>query len=444
MKLNALYETIHLRKRPEDVAALVQDALQGTLSKEEGEILAKAAGAALRATVWQYTSMLEAFAKVTGLEKQVSKAMELFRLDDSPAGAYDDPEVVEQFIARVSPLIHKNPGYSNYKTDRLNREERAAAGLDLSRRRYNKLFRCLRRLETKLGILIRERQKSLFQRTGKHGFAEDITREDFTGDVNSACFIAYYTARCNLRSEFTVSGQQRPYDEIADMLFKRCAAGGKQTNWWAIAQVYVKTNVLEQLTDDQQGALLGKWTALLQQVASFLEDLWTQNEFNRTSMVVKRGNDSTTWNNTAGAWNKARDSWLNLLYALGMEFVLEDMCPGKVMRLIAADVAAWHHMVGSKGDPNLLVWSQLPLPWEVFSGREACNRTMVEAACKSAGLDTGKSGWIAPRPQGVVPFRPTPELVHGVAISNPYLAKILKQHKYFSGKDIKPLSPEQN
>jgi hypothetical protein len=44
----------------------------------------------------------------------------------------------------------------------------------------------------------------------------------------------------------------------------------------------------------------------------------------------------------------------------------------------------------------------------------------------------------------VVPFQPTPELVHGVAVSNPYLAKILKQHKYFSGKDIKPIFPKQN
>lgn len=433
--MEALYETIHLRKRPEDVAALVQDVLGAQLSEKEARVLEKAVSGALRLTVWQYTSMLEAFAKVTGAEKQVRKAIVLFKLDRAAgAGPYDDPAVVEQFIAGVSPLIHKNPGYSNYKTDRLNREQRAAVGLDLSRRRYNKLFRCLRRLETKLGVLIRERQKSLFQKVGKHGFAEDITREDFMTDENSACFIAYYTARCNLRSTFTVSGQERPYDEIAEMLFNRCVAGAEQTNWWAIAQVYPKAEVLEKLTGDQQGVLLGKWTTLLQQVASFLGALWGQNDSNRATMVVRRGNDSTTWNNTANAWNMARDGWLNLLYALGMEFVLEEMCPGKVMRLIAADVAAWHHLSGSKGSPDLVVWNQLPFPWEVLSGSDFCNRSMVETACKAAGLDPEKSGWIAPRPHGVVPFRPTPELVHGVAISNPYLAKILKQHKYFSGK----------
>lgn len=445
MTLEALYETIHLRKRPEDVAALVQDVLGERLNGKDAKLLGKAVAAALRNTVWQYTAMLEQFAKVVGAEKQVHKAIQLFKLDKQlQVGAYDDPDAIEAFVANVSPLIHKTPGYSNYQTDRLNREGRAAAGLDISRRQYNKLFRSLRHLEKKLGILIRERQKNFFQRVGKHGFAEDITREEFMADVNSACFIAYYTARCNLRSEFTVSGQQRPYDEIADMLFQRCRQGAKHTNWWAIAQVYVKSAVLEKLRSDQQGILLGKWTSLLEQVAVFLGELWTQNDFNRQTMVVQSGNDSTTWNNTAGAWNKARDSWINLLYGLGMEFVLEEMCPGKVMRLIAADVAAWHYLNGNSGDPDLLVWNKVPLPWKVLSGKATCRRSEVEAACKAAGLDAEKSGWIAPRPHGVVAFKPTPELVHGVAVSNPYLAKILKQHQYFSGKDVKPLFPGQN
>ncbi|MGO4292137.1 hypothetical protein [Chitinophaga sp. RAB17] len=445
MTLEALYETIHLRKRPEDVAALIQDVLGSRLSVAEAEILQKAVAAALRNTVWKYTAMLEQFAKVIGAEKQVRKAIELFKLDITPgANAYDDPEVVAAFIATVSPLIHKNPGFNDYKTDRLNREERAAAGLDISRRQYNKLFRCLRFLEKKLNTLIRERKKSFFQRAGKHAFAEDISKEDFMADVNSACFIAYYTARCNLRSEFTVSGQQRPYDEIADMLFQRCLMGRKTTNWWAIAQVYARPEVLDKLSGEQQGALLGKWTSLLEQVAVFLGELWAQNDFNRATMTVRLGNDSTTWNNTANAWNKARDNWMNLIYALGMEFVLEEMCFGKAMRLIAGDVAAWHQSTGSTGDPNLPVWNTLPLPWEVLSGKTNCNLAMVLEACKAAGLDPEKSGWIAPRAHGVVPFRPTPELVHGVTVSNPYLAKILKQHKYFSGKDTKPLFPENN
>ncbi|MBC9909179.1 hypothetical protein [Chitinophaga varians] len=443
LNLETLYESLRLRKRPEDIAA--QIILNEALNEKELLLLNKAASGALRNQVWQYTSMLEKFAEVSGAQVQVSRAIQLFKTDDAAnKSACDDPLAVEAFLAKVSALIHKNPGYNNYETDRLNREARQAAGLDISRRQYNKLFRCLRHLEKKLDTMVREYRKSLFQRVGKHAFAEDISREDFMKDVNSACFIAYYTARGNLRSQFTVQGQQRPYDEIADMLLMRCWREPETANWWAIAQVYPTQEVLGKLSPEQQGLLLGKWTTLLQQVAAFLEELWQTNDFNRQTMVVRRGNDSSTWNNIAGAWNKARDGWMNLIYALGMEFILEEMCFGKVMRLIAADVAASHYLQGHDGDPNLVVWNWLPLPWEVLSGKATCNRERVVAACKRAGLDPERSGWIAPRIHQPVPFLPTPELVHGVTVSNPYLATLLKQHKYFSGKGATPLFPEQN
>lgn len=445
LNLETLYESLSLRKRPEDIAVLVKDVLQEALPEKELLLLSKAASGALRHQVWQYTSMLEEFGRVSGAQVQVSRAIQLFKTDDTAdKSACDDPLAVEAFLEKVSAVIHKNPGYNDYKTDRLNREERMAAGLDISRRQYNKLFRCLRHLEKKLHTMVREYKKSLFQRVGKHAFADDISREDFMKDVNSACFIAYYTARCNLRSEFTVSGQQRPYDEIADMLLQRCRNEAEKANWWAVAQVYPVQEVLSKLSPEQQGMLLGKWTTLLQQVAAFLEELWQTNDFNRQTMVVRRGNDSSTWNNTAGAWNKARDGWMNLIYALGMEFILEEMCFGKVMRLIAADVAAWHYLQGHAGDPNLVVWNWLPLPWEVLCGKATCNRERVTAACKRAGLDPERSGWMAPRTHQPVPFLPTPELVHGVTVSNPYLATLLKQHKYFSGKGATPLFPEQN
>ena len=53
-------------------------------------------------------------------------------------------------------------------------------------------------------------------------------------------FVAYYTARCNLRSEFTVSGQQRPFDEIAEVLLARCKRS-ETANWWAVAQSTIRT-----------------------------------------------------------------------------------------------------------------------------------------------------------------------------------------------------------
>jgi len=125
------------------------------------------------------------------------------------------------------------------------------------------------------------------------------------------------------------------------MLLNRCKKS-QTTNWWAIAQLYITPEVLKKLSEIQKGNLLGKWTSVLENIADFLQELWRSNNIDRQTMIVKRGNDSSTWNHAAGAWNKARDQWMQLIYAIGLEAILDDMCFGKVLRLMAADVAAWH------------------------------------------------------------------------------------------------------
>jgi hypothetical protein len=148
-------------------------------------------------------------------------------------------------------------------------------------------------------------------------------------------------------------------------------------------------------------------------------------------MVVRRGNDSSTWNEAAGAFNKARDGWLNTLHVLQMDDVLDVCAPGKAMRLMAADVAWGHRNFGEGLDPDTKVWNALPKPWEVMDGTKRCNRTTIEKACAAA--DTKHGGWIKPREVVAVPFKPTPELVHGVVCSDPALAKMLKAAGYFGG-----------
>jgi hypothetical protein len=444
--LENLYKTLRQRLRPEDVAEMVLQILGDELSFFERRKLEKAAKGSLRNLVLGYTSMLQTFAKPVGAEKQIRKAIEIFRLERNGAEdvASQDPLEVEKFINLVSPIIQKQFGKNSYKKDRLNREKRLAGGLDLSRRQYNKLFRVLRHLERKLSHLVDGYAKLEFQQVGKHGFAHHLGFEEFSRDARSACFIAYYTSRCNLRSEFTIYGQQRPFDEIAETLFKKCLNSPATTNWHAIAQVYPSQEVLQSLTDPDKGELLGRWTSLLQDLAHHLKDVWDANTFRRDSMVVKRGDDSSTWNNAASAWNKARDNWMNLIYTIGADFVLDEMCFGKVLRLMAADVVAWHRSAGNDLDPNTLVWTRLPLPWEVFDGSAICTKNKIVQVCEQAGLNAEKSGWIAPRAHSVVEFRPTPELVHGVTVSNPFLAKVLKRHKYFSGKNVRLVQPELN
>ena len=92
------------------------------------------------------------------------------------------------------------------------------------------------------------------------------------------------------------------------------------------------------MTDEQKGLLLGKWFAVLQDVSALLQDVWNKSNINRSTMIVHRGNDSSTWNNVASAWNKARDNWIALVQAMGMADMLNTFCFGKVLRLMAADV----------------------------------------------------------------------------------------------------------
>ncbi|QHT68053.1 hypothetical protein GXP67_16105 [Rhodocytophaga rosea] len=461
MLLEKLYQSVTDRIRPEDVAENILLLLEGKLSQKERNKLQKAAQGTLKRNLWGYTSMSQTFAKPSGAKKQVSKAVELFKLSAVSKQTYEDSLALEAFITSTSGLIHKQYGQSHFVEDRLNKLERKANGIELSKRQYNKRFRLLKRLERKQGTLLREIRKGEFSKVAKHGLAHHLTFEAFAQDENTACFIAYYIARCNLRSEFTIFGQQSSYDEIADMLFDRLLEEEKQTlpffqkskelkpkvttNWWAIAQVYPNARVLSYLSEEQKGMLLGRWTSVLEELSCLLKEVWENSRINKATMVVKKGDDSSTWNALAGAWNKARDSWMNLVFSLGMEAILEEICVGKVLRLMAADVVAWHFRSGGKLDANTIVWNELPLPWQVFSGKATCTKSMVERACKKSNVDPQKSGWIAPHTHGVVAFKPTPELVHGVSISNPFLAKVLKRHHYFSGKQaVKLLKPDDN
>lgn len=441
--LTELFRSLQERLRPEDVADLIEPLVATQLDNKARGLLRHAAKRAIKNI--GFTSMLQGFFRPVGMEKQMKAVQYLFKsqphlnLSNQECA---DPIVVGQLLTRLCGAIRKTPGQSDFKANRLTHAQRREQGLTQSRRQYNKQFRLLVRMEAKRERLAREVRKRGFTLAGKSGLASQLPWEEFSSHTPTACFIAYYTARCNLRSEFTVSGQQKPYDEIADALFGLCE-GDPKTNWFAIAHVYSAPEVLNHLSDEQKGELLGRWFALLQDVAGLLGEVWNASEFNRETMIVKRGNDSSTWNITVRAWNRAREAWMNLLYALGMEAVLDTVCPGKALGLMAADVAAWHRAIGGGLHPDTLVWRELPLPWEVLvkqgeTPAAVCTRADVEEACRRHNLDPHKNGWTAPRPKKApAPFRPTPELVHGVTVSNPYLAKVLREAGYFSGKTFK-------
>lgn len=431
-----LHATLRRRETPETVAKLVRR----VLPMDGGAVLANLAeviGGSMK-RLFGWSSMATTFQEPAKAEKQVAKARELALLFlDGALPEADDPDALDDFIDAFDALIGKTRGRSNFKEDRLERAGRVQ--LDLSRRRYAKLFRLAGRLERKAARLRDEQAKLDLVLISKAALAPRLTLEDLGGDAATASFVAYYAARMKLRSEFTVEGQQKPFDALSAALLEVCERN-PGTRWWAIAHVFPRADVLARLTEEERGRLLGIWFDILQVLADRLDAIRGRTAIDTESMVVRRGNDSTTWNILAGAWNRARDHWIALVEAMGIDGLLDTVMPGKVMRLIAADVAAWHRSLGQPIHPDTIVWRALPPPWLVLKGEAPCTRADIEQACAAAGIDPVKSGWAAARPRTTIAaFRPTPELVHGVSVSNPFLADHLRRAGAFSGKAYKPL-----
>jgi hypothetical protein len=434
--VDALYDSIQKRPRPEDVAELLLELFPGAFSASERLLLDRAARESLKRSTYAYSSMAADFAQVVGADRLVATSARMFSIPDPP-NAEDclDAARVRAFLERVAATIHAAD--LDFRNARLNRERRKALGVDVRKRAYNRRFRTLRRLEARIEAIVRNQEKYFATRVAKSAGATFLTREELERDLPTACFVAYLSARMNLRSVFTNQSQTRPFDEIASALLARAECGNP--NWYAIALVHPEPTVLAHLSAEQRGRLLGVWTEALRRLAELLATLYEANRFELATMIVRRGNDSSSWNAAAGAWNRVRASWISLVYALGMESVLEGYCPGKVMRLMAADVARWHAASkggeGSSLDANTYVWRELPLPWEVFRGRAECRLSTVSDACTRHGVKL--EGWVEPPPaKRAVEFSPTPELVHGVAVSSPFLADRLRDLGWFSGKPV--------
>ncbi|MGH6614893.1 hypothetical protein [Sphingomonas sp.] len=435
--IQSLQATLSRRDRPEAVAALILP----SIASDEHTVLADLRrvidGSVVRRYGW--SSMTNVFRAPDPMDRQIAKARELAGLFlDGKLPQSNDADALDAFIAAFNAMIGKTPGLRSFKNDRRNRQARAEVDLTLSRRRYGKLFRIAARLERRLAALRREEDRHRLVLVGKAALAPDLVADDFVGHVPTAAFVAYYTARMKLRSEFTIAGQQRPFDHLAAALLKRCASD-PETRWYAIAHVFPREDVLAHLSDREKGQLLGRWFDILNEIADRLEAAHHKTDIDLDTMIVKRGNDSSTWNLLAGAWNRARDHWLALIVALNLDDLFDTMLPGKVMRLMAADVAYWHRSTGGGIHPDTQVWQALPKPWDVLRGEAICTRDTIETVCKRHDVDAGKNGWTAPRQRRTAAVsKPTPELVHGVTVNNPYFASILREARAFSGKQPRP------
>lgn len=440
--LAELHASLDRRLRPEDVAEYIAAGLSSELPEKVRGLLPLPGtlkspcpcGCGGDYLVSSYSLMATDFRKPDAISVNLDKAMgDLIAGVDLALVDGTDPSSIRALLDHANAAIGKTPGATSTRDDRLTADQRKAAGIEVSRRKYNRAFRAIAKLERKLDRLEREWSKRQTTQFAKSLFASRLPWEEFSADALTAAFVAYYASRRNMRTLFTNTSQVKPLDELASAMLD-ALENSETTNWWAVAHVYSVGRVLKHLTEEQKGNLLGLYWSQLLAIGELLEESFDPNR-DRTSMTVRKGDDSSTWNMASRAWNAARVGWLNLLKGLDRLDLLEDCCPGKVQALIASDVAFWHAKTDSNSHGDTAVWATLPLPWKVVTGELVCTRADVEEACAAAGVDPAADGWVVPRTTGVTEqMAPTPELVHGISLSSPELAAILRKYKAFSGR----------
>lgn len=431
-----LHASLRARPTPEAVASMVMAAIGPQLTGPQYRVLKRAADAPAAS----YSSMSDDFeGPVPPTHKLRMFAAAVGADVDKVLDVAGDPVRLRGELLILAPFVGWRPGV-DFK-GRMNRAERYDAGLgQLSRRRYNRIVRMASGLLAYVDRMDQIERLRQLQRLGRSGLAQQITLAEMRADIDGACFVAYWVANRNRRRAFTLQGRDSPFDAIAMMLLGRCLGRQDDTDWWMVARAYPTPEIVAMLPVQQRGQLAGMWMAHMRAAAALLQDLYERfpGGVDRTRMIVQRGMDSSTWNTVAQAFNNARAGWLNCLAALGALDLIDVACPGKVMRLMAGDLAAYHRGVGGGVDPDTRVWATLPLPWEVLAGDATCSRQTVELACAEQGVDPTARGWTAPRQVGAPSdWKPTPELVHGIEVADPLWAGVLRRAGVFSGKGIR-------
>ncbi|MFC8454369.1 hypothetical protein [Kitasatospora sp. NPDC057223] len=361
-----------------------------------------------------------------GAGRQLAVAGALFGTVGEAGGA-DGPEQVARAVRLGGREIGREPGAAGFRDGRLNREARAEAGLGgLSKRQYNKRFRLLQRLEAKQAVLDvaeRERRAAALAESGLLPLL-DAARP--TGDLGTACLIAFQAARRRSGGALTGWLSWWAGRRVTELLLARLAAS-PGTDWWALAHVHPVREVLARLTEHQQGRLVGRWSAGLRETAVLLERAYGRCSVEPAAMFARPGDDAYAWNLAAKAWNAARAQYLEVLAALDAQEVLDAVCPGQVPVLDVIDPESWRGWVGDKGFREIEVWAGLPLPWQVVAGTQACPGELVALVCRRHGVDPVRAGWtIRGAGRGAAGSRLTEVFVAGVAEGDAVLAHALR------------------
>jgi len=311
-------------------------------------------------------------------------------------------------------------------------------GIASSRKALHKRLRFLRRLEQRADALAGVQRLRAAQMQAKSRCAHLIEPERC--DDLTLAFCAYLAARANRRSLFMLGSQSKAQDEISAGL-EKLLRSDPDADWSQVALVKPTRKVIDRLSSDQQGRLIGLFHQRMADSAAALADLWPGlPDRMHNEMVMVKGVDSSRWNAYAGSLNTMRSAWISALGAAGMDNVLDAYCPGKAPRLMASDLVWWYREDGQELHEDTRMFNALPHPWDVISGRAEAGRDTILIAAAQTAVDADASGWIGPR-HHVELEKPFAELalVHGVVVADPDLAVRLRHCGVFSGKQLRDI-----
>lgn len=427
--MGRLHKTLDRRPPPEVVCKLILDACGQQFTPAQRRVLERASSPA----AWTYSSMSEDFDRPVAAVHKVRTLMALFGKqlsDESVMRMASDPWMLLGQLQFLAPFLGWMGGDFTAAPP-LNRQQRAAMGIDMSRRRYRRLVRQMRQTQQHAQGLQQQVLLRQLRLVASSGMAYSITVEEMRADPAAAAFVAYWSAQRRARRD---DGGPNPYDVVAELLLGRCEFAGDRTDWWMIARAFPHRDVLARIGDQRRGELMAQWMQFMRLAADLLKQVLAQARpvgFDEARMVQVAGMDSWTWNLLAFCYNQARAGWIACLDAAGSLRLLNAVCPGKAMRVVTADPVTFRV---ARVDPQIAVWTALPKPWEVLGG-VSCTARTVELVCRQHGVDPRGTGWTAPQPDGEVAlWVPTPELVHGIEIGDPLWAGVLRSAGTFAGQ----------
>lgn len=405
---------------------------------EDSELHTKLSSLSYRGTYGYYDAVYDDYDRVDSADDQLETFAVLFpnvSIDEALSVTVDHLSYVSAHQDLITSALYSLGVPSGWSANDALRKRFSldwTVGSASSKKAFVKRLRFLNSFEEKLGRVFDTLQLRHAQMQAKSRLAYAVDAEKL--DDISLSFVAYLAARANRRSLFMLGGQSKAFDDISDALRDMIPA---DANWEQIAYVSPTMNVFERLTQDALGRLIGKFHSEMTVAANQLRQLFPNLPVRmRAEMVMVKGVDSSRWNAYAGALNTMRSAWISATIAAGLDSVLDKYLPGKAPRLMAADLVWWARNNGQELHEDTRMFSKLPYPWEVISGEKKLNRAKILSVAHKANVtNIDETGWVGPR-TGVISevAAAEPITVHGIVVSDPNLAVMLRKAGAFSAK----------